>query len=196
MLIETIDVILLAIAVSVDAYAVMAIEGAMIPRICYSDLVQVGILFGGWQTIVVSLSSVLTQKYIASSSYMNSYEIRRTFGILAIGIFVFLGLYMLWKGTRKHIVLERLQERLNFRKIFRLAIVTSLDSLLAGIALGILGVPLRGVFIPFTIVSILAVFLGVYMGHWFGYELKSNAYCISGTILLASCINMVFNIYM
>lgn len=97
---------------------------------------------------------------------------------------------MLWKGRRSTDIVEKREEHLDMKKTVRLAAVTSIDAFLLGIAFGILDVPVKGIFLPFIIVSIVAVWLGVYVGHWFGFEHKSNAYNLSATILLLSGVNL------
>ncbi|MCR6546943.1 manganese efflux pump MntP family protein [Dehalobacterium formicoaceticum] len=193
MAIEEMEIILLAIGISLDAFAVMTIQGAMIPTIHFFNLIKVGVLFGGWQTLVITLSSALTQRYIVSNSLMDPLYIREILGVLATGIFVFLGLYLIWKARHHYYVEEKLQERLYVRKTFRLAIVTSLDALLAGISMGIMGVSVTGLLFPFMFISVLAVFLGVYVGHWFGYEPKTNAYYLGATIILVTSLNMALS---
>ncbi|WP_089610516.1 manganese efflux pump [Dehalobacterium formicoaceticum] len=124
---------------------------------------------------------------------MDPLYIREILGVLATGIFVFLGLYLIWKARHHYYVEEKLQERLYVRKTFRLAIVTSLDALLAGISMGIMGVSVTGLLFPFMFISVLAVFLGVYVGHWFGYEPKTNAYYLGATIILVTSLNMALS---
>ncbi len=97
--IETIEIILLAVGISLDTFAVMSVSGAMYPRIRWQDLLKVGVIFGGWQTLAVVLSSQITQLAI-HGSVIDPCQMRRTLRVLVIGILVFLGLYMLWKGQR------------------------------------------------------------------------------------------------
>lgn len=189
--IENLEVTLLAVALSMDAFSVMMVEGSMIRRLRLLDLVKIGGLLGGFQTVVIVLSNWLTQAVIDTSVFAGTLFSSKNLLLISILIFVALAFYMLRKGYQSYPIIEKCQEKFSVRRLLYLATITSLDSLVAGISLGILNTSIINLLITFSIISILAVILGVVVGYWFGFEHYNKAYTFSGIVLLALSINLI-----
>ena len=194
MQIGTIEIVLLAIAISLDVFAAMVIQGSMLSRINYLNLLKVGILFGSWQTVTVGLSNVITGRLIDYGIPIDQRAVQDILLIFAIGIFTILGLFMIWKYRHKDTILERRADQLRMTKILSLAVITSIDAILVGMGLGALDVSIFEILLPFIIFSILAVFLGIYVGHWFGFEEKPVAHYVAGTIFLVISVDLLFRL--
>lgn len=78
---------------------------------------------------------------------------------------------------------EHREENLGFKRFWRMAAVTSIYTLLTGIAFGFLGTNLTVILIMIVCLTIAVVIMGTYTGYHFGFEHKTKAY-IGGTILL------------
>lgn len=190
----TLEVVLLAIAISLDVFVVMTIQGAMLPSIDYKDLVKIGIFFGSWQTVTVGLSNALTHRLILLGGLEYQATVRNILLIIAIVIFTFLGLFMIWKYIRNDTILEQRMDQLSMRKIIPIAMITSIDAFLVGIGLRAVNISTVELILPFIIFSIVAVFAGIYFGHWFGIEEKPVAHYVSGTIFIVISIDLLLHL--
>jgi len=92
---------------------------------------------------------------------------------------------MLRRGLKSGNIVERRRESVDFKKIFVIAVITSIDALFAGLALSFSGIRISYIAFLIFVVSMLSVILGLFIGHRLGYKVKSNAYILSGVIFLA-----------
>ncbi len=178
---------ILSIAISLDSLAVMIYKGAMLPKINFPKLVGISLLFGGWQASVLFMGNNLRNLKILAQGYLHP-----VVEILAVIIFCGLGILMLVKALRRRNIFERREDHLKPKEVVLLAIVTSVDALLAGIATAFLKIDLSGAFVPIISVNVLSVILGTYIGHHLGYEQKANAQLLSGIILIVVGIDVLF----
>lgn len=186
---DMLEIGILSIAISLDSLAVMVYKGAMLSKINFPRLVGISILFGGWQALVLFMGNGLKNLKILAQGSQYLYPVAE---ILAVTIFCGLGIVMLIKALRRKNIFERREEHLKPKEITLLAIVTSADALLAGIATAFLKVDLSGAFIPIIFVNVLSVILGTYIGHHLGCEQKANAQLLSGIILIVVGMDVLF----
>lgn len=177
--------IILAIGNSLDSFAVMTCKGAMLSKIKKLKVLGIGILFGGWQVLVMVLGNSLTRYYLKKIGIStDSHSIHIIIMTLAVIIFCGIGLYMLWKGIRKKLINEKRQEDFDIGEILLLAIVTSLDTFLLGIGLAFLNMDLMDFIVPIILLNVASVILGIYTGYHHGYEQKTKAYALGGIMVL------------
>ena len=98
-------------------------------------------------------------------------------------IFFCLGVRLIVKAIKNERVNEHREENLGFKRFWRMAAVTSIYTLLTGIAFGFLETNLMVILIMIVCLTIAVVIMGTYTGYHFGFEHKRKAY-IGGTILL------------
>lgn len=103
--------------------------------------------------------------------------------VIAAVIFFCLGVRLIVKAIKNERVNEHREENLGFKRFWRMAAVTSIYTLLTGIAFGFLGTNLTVILIMIVCLTIAVVIMGTYTGYHFGFEHKTKAY-IGGTILL------------
>ena len=180
---------ILSIAISLDSLAVMIYKGAMLSKINFPKLVGISLLFGGWQASVLFIGNNLRNLKILA--YESQY-LHPVVEILAMTIFCGLGILMLVKALRRRNIFERREDHLNPKEVILLAIVTSVDALLAGIATAFIKIDLSGAFLPIILINVLSVILGTYIGHHLGCEQKANAQLLSGIILIVVGIDVLF----
>lgn len=180
---------LLSVAISLDSLSVMIYKGAMLSKINFPKLIGISILFGGWQALVLYIGNNLRNLRILSQG---SQYLHPVVEILAVAIFCGLGILMLVKALRRRNIFERREYHLKPKEVILLAIVTSVDALLAGIATAFLKVDLSGALVPIIFVNILSVIVGTYIGHHLGCEQKTNAQLLSGIILIIFGIDVLF----
>ena len=94
-----------------------------------------------------------------------------------------LGVRLIVKAIKNERVNEHREENLGFKRFWRMAAVTSIYTLLTGIAFGFLETNLMVILIMIVCLTIAVVIMGTYTGYHFGFEHKRKAY-VGGAILL------------
>lgn len=181
-----VEILLLTMGISFDTFAIMTCKGAMLPRVNKSRLLGIGLIFGGWQALVLLLSNHILIRHLIHISFFSKLS---KFGfiveIFAVLIFCGLGIYMLGKALENKIIHERREEFFPIRETFILAVVTSINALLIGIGIAFLRIDLLDSLLLIILINFLAVILGVYTGYFYGYEQKTKAYTVGGIILVS-----------
>ena len=103
--------------------------------------------------------------------------------VIAAVIFFCLGVRLIVKAIKNERVNEHREENLGFKRFWRMAAVTSIYTLLTGIAFGFLETNLMVILIMIVCLTIAVVIMGTYTGYHFGFEHKRKAY-VGGAILL------------
>ena len=103
--------------------------------------------------------------------------------VIAAVIFFCLGVRLIVKAIKNEHVNEHREENLGFKRFWRMAAVTSIYTLLTGIAFGFLETNLMVILIMIVCLTIAVVIMGTYTGYHFGFEHKRKAY-VGGAILL------------
>ena len=81
------------------------------------------------------------------------------------------------------------------KRAARIAAVTSIYTILAGIAFGFLNTGLLAILIMVVVLTIVCIIAGVYTGYHFGFEQKTKVYFagailfwIAGTDIIIRCV--------
>lgn len=189
---KLIEILLLTVGISFDSFAIMTCKGAMLPKINKSRLMIIGLIFGGWQALVLLLSNYILMNYLYDINIFSKLMgFRILVEFLAVFIFCGLGIYMIGKALKDKIIYERREEYFLLKEIFLLAVATSIDALLAGIGMALLKINLLNSLIPIVFINFLSVILGVYTGYFYGYEQKTKAYTVGGAMLVSAGIRIL-----
>lgn len=190
--ISIIETILLAVAISLDTFAIMTVEGAMLPKISKQEVLKVSTLFGSLKAMMLLLGNLLISYLVGSIGNVSQNSTMDFLMILSVFIFVSLGFYMLWKGLRDEQYHEKRHGRIDMGRMVALSLLTSIDAFLVGMGLSFVNFTVMNIFIPIIIINIAAVVLGVYTGYWYGIEQKSKAHTAGGGILLIIGFQLLF----
>ncbi|BBF43304.1 hypothetical protein lbkm_1991 [Lachnospiraceae bacterium KM106-2] len=177
---NVLEVILISTGLSLDLFGVMICKGAVLKRIDHIQLVQACSILGGWQLGALLLGNLISHMLLLG-------EQTKTVGSLLTGfIFFFLGFYMLYKGWRHQPIFEHCVDKISYKEIFWVSLVTSLDTFLAGVGMGFLETRLLIEGIVILIYTIITALVATYFGYRLGSERNHVAYIIGGCILLFS----------
>lgn len=167
------DLILVAIAVSMDAFAVAICKGLSLTDIKLRDSVIVGLWFGLFQAIMPLIG------YFLGSAFYRIIE--KWDHWIAFGLLVFLGVQMILEARRNE---SCPTGGIAPGQMLPLAIATSIDALAVGITMAFLEVN------PWSSISLIgsATFTfslaGVWIGHFFGQRFRKPAQTIGGVVLI------------
>lgn len=178
---NTIEIILIAIGLSMDAFAVSVCKGLGMKRINYKDAFIIAAFFGTFQAIMPLIGWFAGTRY---EKYIEGVDHWVAFSLLAL-----IGGKMLYEAMKKeesHGAAFICEEKLNFKELFFLAIATSIDALAVGITFSLL--PNTNIFHAVIVIGVITFFLslaGIFTGNKFGAKYKSRAEIAGGFILIA-----------
>jgi len=179
MLMSVLEVIIVSIGLSLDAFTVTVCTGATQPYLKKRMDFIVGLAFGGIQAIMLTIGMMIT-KFPVSSIYSETFKsINQWFSAI---IFIFLGLKMIKNAMTIKSINEQ-RESFNYRNIFSLAFATSMDALVLGIGFALMRTEIIiDMFIIFVITGISSI-IGLRVGYRVGdkYRVAVN---ISGSVIL------------
>ena len=193
--IEMIEVVLLAIALAMDAFAVSIGLGAksqkqspayMLRLAIYAAL-YFGVAQGVMPLIGYLLGAVLLGWLATAAPWIGG------------GILILLGAKMLYEAFNGEVEAlvedsfdENIQEKINHRMMFTLAIATSIDAMAAGFTLNLLAL---NAWLACFIIAIITAgfgFFGIYLGKSSGTWLEDKAEILGGLVLIAIGIKVMF----
>ena len=189
------ELLLLAVGLSMDAFAAAICAGLALPGVRVKNAVIVGLYFGGFQTgmpLVGYIAAGLFSEKIAAYDHW-----------IALGLLCFLGGKMILDAFRKRgcpdreCPVERCTDRicpeleadsdshsLSFRKMLPLAVATSIDALAIGVSLAFLQVKIIPAVLLIGTITFVISIAGVKAGNVFGIRFKSKAQFVGGAILV------------
>lgn len=178
-----IELLLLAVGLSMDAFAVSVCKGLAMPKISFKSCAVCGVWFGGFQALMPLLGYLLGSRF---ESYINAIAPWVAFILLAL-----IGGNMLREALSKSE--ETVEAGLDPKTMFLMAVATSIDALAVGITFAL--VPVRivssGAFVN-TLIAVVIIGLttfaiscaGVKVGNVFGTKYKAKAEFAGGAILI------------
>lgn len=166
---------LLAVGLSMDAFAVSVCKGLSMKKITRRTCCLVGLWFGGFQALMPLIGYLLGSRF---EQYITAIDHWIAFGLLAV-----IGLSMIKEALSKDE--EPLDASLHVKTMFLLAVATSIDALAVGITFAFLQVDILPAVSFIGIITFLLSALGMKVGNVFGSRYKSWAEIAGGVILMA-----------
>lgn len=188
---SVLEVIIVSIGLSLDAFTVTVCTGATQPYLKKRMDFIVGLAFGGIQAIMLTIGMMIT-KFPVSSIYSETFKsINQWFSAI---IFIFLGLKMIKNALNIKSINEQ-RESFNYRNIFSLAFATSLDALVLGIGFALLRTEvIIDMFIIFVITGISSI-VGLRVGYRVGDKYRVAVNICGSVILLIMGVKMILSYF-
>lgn len=169
-----IELFLIAVGLSMDAFAVSVCKGLAMPKCTFKKAAIVGLWFGGFQALMPAIG------YILGAQFQES--------IASIDHWIAFVLLALIGGNMIHEALDNDEEEadasLDVKTMFLLAVATSIDALAIGITFAFLKVSIIPAVCFIGIVTFIISFAGVKIGNVFGARYKNKAEIVGGIILI------------
>ena len=169
------SLVLLAVGVSADAFAVALGKGLQMQRFRAKDGLVIAATFGLFQAAMPVIGWLLGS---ALSDVIAPVDHWIAFGLLAV-----IGGKMLWDALSKSEEKE-IAARLDVRELLVLALATSIDALAVGISLAFLSVSIVESVALIGITTFALSFAGVYLGHRVGMRFRGPAEVVGGLVLI------------
>lgn len=169
-----IELFLIAVGLSMDAFAVSVCKGLAMPKCTFKKATIVGLWFGGFQALMPAIG------YILGAQFQEA--------IASIDHWIAFVLLALIGGNMIHEALDNDEEEadasLDVKTMFLLAVATSIDALAIGITFAFLKVNIIPAVCFIGIVTFIISFAGVKIGNVFGARYKNKAEIVGGIILI------------
>ena len=169
-----IELFLIAVGLSMDAFAVAVCKGLAMPKMSWKGAAIVGLYFGGFQALMPFLGYLLGAGF---KDAISAYDHWVAFILLAL-----IGGNMIRESREDEE--ESLDASLSFRSMVLLAIATSIDALAVGVTLAFLDVPILSSVRFIGVVTFCLSLVGVKAGNVFGCKYKSKAEFVGGLVLI------------
>lgn len=170
-----IDLIFLAIALSMDAFAVSITTGLHNHQLSFKNYAQVGLWFGGFQGLMPILGFFVSRHFATIISSFSHW--------IAFAILLLIGINMIIESF-KELCDENRFCNFHFRNMLLLAIATSIDALASGVSLALLDVNIWTAAILICVITFCFACLGLWVGHKFGKCNRSIAGKLGGVCLI------------
>lgn len=167
------DLMLIAISLSMDAFAVSICKGLSVHKVSFAHAMTCGLWFGGFQFLMPTLGFFLGDRFAVVLTKFGPWV---AFVLLAI-----IGVNMVRESFGGD---EKLDDDYSAKAMLPLAVATSIDALAVGITFAFLQVNMYIALPLIGGVTFLLSFAGVKLGHAFGAKYKSKAECLGGLVLI------------
>ena len=172
-------IILMAVALAMDAFAVAICKGLATKEVKIKHMVIVGAWFGSFQALMPFIGCTIGAAFL---SYIEAVDHWIAFVLLA-----FIGGNMIKEALSKEEECDCTDASLSFRVMLTMAIATSIDALAAGVGLSValdgFGQIIFAV-LSIGVITFLLSALGVKIGNVFGSKYKFLAELSGGIVLV------------
>ena len=168
------DLIITAIALSMDAFAVAISKGLSVQKVRLKHGLITGAYFGGFQALMPLIGYWLASGF---AEYIRDFDHWIAFALLGI-----IGANMLREAFGDEE--EEANASFSARVMLPMAVATSIDALATGVSFAVTG---TNIWIAITMVGIttfLFSMLGVKIGNIFGSKYQKSAEIVGGVILI------------
>lgn len=183
-----IENLLIIAGISLDIFGAMECQGSLVKKVDKKHLAIICGLVALWQLVALFVGHFLSELlYLKTPG-----EDETLMGhVIAIVIFFGLGIHLIVKAIKNETVVERCEADLGFKPTIRMVALTSIYTILAGLAFGFLGTSFIALLAFIIVFSILFVIAGMYTGYHFGFEQKTKAYIIGSVLLWIAGVDVI-----
>lgn len=170
-----IELFLIAVGLSMDAFAVSVCKGLAMKKCTFGKAGIVGLWFGAFQAgmpLIGYLLGVQFKDFITSVDHW-----------IAFVLLAFIGGNMVWEALSDNEE-EGTNASLDMKTMFALAVATSIDALAVGVTFAFLRVNIIPAVSFIGITTFVISFAGVKIGNVFGVKYKNKAEIVGGIILI------------
>jgi putative Mn2+ efflux pump MntP len=169
--------LLIALGVSADAFAVALGKGLHLRRFNLAGAAVIALAFGLFQALMPLVGYFLGTRF---AEYIQEVDHWIAFGLLAA-----IGAKMLWEAFHEGQDTEPDTDSINVRELLVLAVATSIDALAVGVTFAFLpGVQIWWAITLIGLTTFVISFVGVVLGHRVGRRFGKPAEIAGGVILI------------
>ncbi|MBZ9571698.1 manganese efflux pump MntP family protein [Methanobrevibacter sp. TMH8] len=174
---DLVTIILLAVALAMDAFSVSITKGFTIKNISKIQMLWFGIFFGGFQAIMPVLgwiSGIQLEHFVSTVAPW-----------IAFILLVAIGAKMIYESITEDEKEEGIsKDRFSFKELTLLAIATSIDAFAVGVTFAILKIPILIPIILIGIVCFIFSEIGILIGRKIGSFFGNKFEIVGGAVLV------------
>ena len=165
------ELFILAVGLSMDAFAVSVCKGLAMPKISVRKAGIVGLWFGGFQALMPAVGYLLVTGFQAQIQAVDHW--------IAFILLSIIGINMIRESRGE---VESLDDSFTFKAMIPLAVATSIDALAVGVTFAFLKVQIVPAVSFIGVVTFVISCAGVVIGNRFGARYKSKAEPAGGLV--------------
>lgn len=173
------ELFLIGVSLSMDAFAVAVCHGLSMPKLNLHHGAVIALFFGGFQALMPFLGWLLGSQF---AQYIESVDHWVAFGLLAL-----IGGNMIREALSPEDEEESAcpaADRLDLKRLFMMAVATSIDALAVGITFAFFSVPIGPAVSIIGVTTFCISLGGVVIGNFFGTRYKQRAELTGGIVLI------------
>ncbi len=170
-----IELLVLALGLSMDAFAVSICKGLSVPKLQAKHCLICGVYFGGFQALMPLIGWALGIRF---QSMITNIDHWIAFVLLAV-----IGANMIKESFSKEE--ECPDASFGFKTMLTLAVATSIDALAVGVTFAFLDVSIVPAVLLIGVTTFVCSAVGVKIGNVFGNRFQSKAEFLGGLVLIA-----------
>ncbi len=179
------ELLLLAVVLSMDAFAVAVCKGLALKNIRLKNCLWVGLWFGVFQAVMPAIGYLCATSF---ERYVNAFS-----HWIALLLLVFLGVNMIREAVGG---CEECNGRLDVKEMFVLAVATSIDALAAGVSFAMVeDFKIHYAVLFIGCITFILSATGVKIGSVFGTKYNKKAQITGGIILILLGVKIVLEHY-
>lgn len=167
------DLFLIAVGLSMDAFAVAICKGLSVKKVTLKHGIIVGLYFGGFQAGMPLLGYLLGSSF---ADYIKAYDHWIAFILLGI-----IGINMIRESREQE---EEVNASFGVKAMIPMAIATSIDALAVGVSFAFMKVQIGWAVLFIGAITFTLSAVGVKIGNHFGVKYKSKAELFGGIVLV------------
>lgn len=171
-----ITIILIAIGLAMDAFAVSVVTGSIYKKLRLSHAVRMAFFFGAFQAVMPLIGS------LAALSFKDAIE-----GIdhwIAFGLLTIIGVKMIYESFKINAIEDR-PDPASLVVVLMLALATSIDALAVGITLSLITSYIILACLIIGLVTLFLSYIGCAIGQKIGHFFENKIEIAGGLILIA-----------
>lgn len=172
-LIEFSEIFLIAVALSMDAFAVSVCKGLALRRMSGKNAAVTGLYFGGFQFLMPLIGYLFCSRFRALITQIDHW--------IAFILLALIGGNMIKEALSEA---EKLDDNFGPKTMLPLAVATSIDALAVGVSFALIDVKIVPACSLIGITTFALSVIGVKVGNVFGTKYKSKSEIVGGVILI------------
>lgn len=169
-----IEILLTGIGLAMDAFAVSICKGLSMKKMSWKKAIIIGAYFGIFQGIMPLIGYFLGSTFADLVTSIDHW--------IAFVLLGFIGINMIKEAFSDES--ENMNDNVDFKTMFILAIATSIDALAIGITFAFLEVNIIFAVLAIAIITFVISIIGVKFGNVFGDKYEKKAGVVGGGILI------------
>lgn len=172
------ELLLVAVGLSMDAFAVSVCKGLCMRRINLRAAVLLALLFGGFQALMPLIGWFLGSQFLGVIAPVDHW--------VAFVLLAFIGARMLWEAAHEDDGPTECpaEVKVDLGEFLVLAVATSIDALAVGISFAALSVDIAQAVTLIGVTTFVLSLAGVFVGHAFGSRYERVATVVGGVVLI------------